>query len=231
MVNKLIYICAECGKEFYETRKVFKLNSYTNVCPFCCSTEFTMMESVDIPDENLIKMLIREDDEVTKNIIKEAYCKVLKKFMPVKNTEGDDIGINVDWFEEIFAERERQKEIGNTEFDDSNTANDWCAYICHYVSQGAYNGHGEFTLEGFRTALVKAAALCVAAMQVIDRNKCLPLPEYNLLQMSKISEDCNVQRPNEIPEKRTTCPHVEFRIQHGCTGCAMFRNCGAKDKP
>ena len=75
MENKLMYLCSyfRCGKEFYKPWKVNKLtsNSYEDVCPFCGSTEFKRMESVvENSDENLIKMLIKEDDEITKNIIK-----------------------------------------------------------------------------------------------------------------------------------------------------------------
>ena len=137
----------------------------------------------------------------------EVYCDELKKVTIVKNTDEDktdedkdDIGIDTSWYEEIFQERERQKEIGNSEFDDSNTRNDWAAYICRYVSQGAYDGHGEFTLEGFRTALVKAAALCVAAIEAIDRNKMLTLPEYDLLMMREASKVLSEQRVREIKE-------------------------------
>lgn len=65
----------------------------------------------------------------------------------------------------------RQLELWGVDFDDKNTANDWVAYICRYVSKAGVND----TPEQFKTNLIKAAALCVSAMNAIDRNgDCAP---------------------------------------------------------
>lgn len=75
---------------------------------------------------------------------------------------------------EINLERQRQNGLWGDDFDDKNTPNDWVAYITNYVSVGAYDGHEEhYTLGNFRRCLVKAATICVAAIEAIDRNgKC-----------------------------------------------------------
>lgn len=72
---------------------------------------------------------------------------------------------------EVDAERERQQKIWGNDFDDLNTANDWVAYICRYIGEGAYNGREKkFTVARFRDFLVRAAAICCAAVETIDRN-------------------------------------------------------------
>ena len=77
---------------------------------------------------------------------------------------------------EIAEERVRQVKLWGNDFDNKNTANDWAAYICNYVTSGAYAGReAKYTPEGFRTCLLKAATLCVAAVEAIDRNgDCAP---------------------------------------------------------
>lgn len=78
--------------------------------------------------------------------------------------------------DEIFSERFRQVQLWGNKFDDKNTANDWCAYICNYVASGAYDGRQEkYDPMRFREHLKKAACLCIAAIESIDRNgDCAP---------------------------------------------------------
>lgn len=79
--------------------------------------------------------------------------------------------IRADILEAISKERKRQDRLWGSEFDDKNTPNDWVAYITNYVAAGAYDGrHEKFTVEGFRANLLKAATVCVAAVETIDRN-------------------------------------------------------------
>ena len=82
--------------------------------------------------------------------------------------------INV--LDDIKAEVLRQLELWGTEFDDMNTANDWCAYICRYASDGAYDGgKGQYTPERYEKYLKKVAAICVSAILTIKRNgDCAP---------------------------------------------------------
>lgn len=77
---------------------------------------------------------------------------------------------------EIEKERVRQRDLWGNDFDDKNTANDWAAYISNWVNVGAYSRRLEqFTSERFREHLIKAAALCIAAIEAIDRNgQCAP---------------------------------------------------------
>lgn len=76
----------------------------------------------------------------------------------------------------LIAERARQQKLWGNEFDDKNTANDWAAYISNYVNAGAYLGRQDkYSPERFREHLVKAATLCIAAIEAIDRNgNCAP---------------------------------------------------------
>jgi hypothetical protein len=76
----------------------------------------------------------------------------------------------------IIDEYYRAVEMWGTEFDDKNTANDWAAYICRYVADGAYSGRqNQYSPERFYENLAKAAGLCLAAMAAIKRNgDCAP---------------------------------------------------------
>lgn len=78
--------------------------------------------------------------------------------------------------DEVFSERMRQMRLWGNDFDDKNTANDWASYIMNYVAKGAYAGRQEtYTPAKFRECLKKAATLCIAAMEAIDRNgDCAP---------------------------------------------------------
>ena len=71
---------------------------------------------------------------------------------------------------------ERQIKLWGAEFDDKNTANDWVAYICHYVAKGAYCGRKYgYSPEKFRKHLITTAAMFISAIAAIDRNKdCAP---------------------------------------------------------
>ena len=80
--------------------------------------------------------------------------------------------------QEISNERERQLLLWGNIADNKNTRNDWAAYICRYASDGAYNGkNNQFNEMHFRECLIKVAAICVAAIEAIDRLGKLPETE------------------------------------------------------
>ena len=83
---------------------------------------------------------------------------------------------------QVTNEVRRQIELWGTDFDDKNTANDWCAFICDYVAAGACQGREDkYTPARFETHLIKAAALCVSAIAAIRRNgDCAPRHYENL---------------------------------------------------
>lgn len=82
---------------------------------------------------------------------------------------------------EIEKERQRQLYLWGNKADNLNTRNDWASYICNYVANGAYNGKdNEFSEEHFRANLIKAATICVAAIEAIDRLSNLPKTEIEL---------------------------------------------------
>jgi hypothetical protein len=79
--------------------------------------------------------------------------------------------------EDISNERDAQlsKAIGSdTEiFDKSNSRNDWVAYITAYVGRASDKcARNERECCQFRENLVKAAALCVAAIEANDKGYC-----------------------------------------------------------
>lgn len=79
--------------------------------------------------------------------------------------------------QEIERERERQAQLahgGDTEaFDKSNSQNDWVAYVAAYTGRAAdkvFRNERENCT--FRENMLKAAALCVAAIEAHDKGYC-----------------------------------------------------------
>lgn len=73
---------------------------------------------------------------------------------------------------DIIAERERQKSLSfggvpSGEFDAQNTEADWVNFVVRYASGGAPKLEHRKDFD-FRTAMVKAAALCIAAIETTD---------------------------------------------------------------
>jgi hypothetical protein len=66
---------------------------------------------------------------------------------------------------EVKAERTYQNEKFGQEFDNKNTPNDWVAYIAAYLGKAVSLN---WDAKQFRTALIKVATLCVAAIENID---------------------------------------------------------------
>lgn len=76
--------------------------------------------------------------------------------------------------EEITQERKRQLDLsvgGNTEeFDKNNSMNDWIAYVTAYLGRAAQKSvRNERENQTFRDNMLKAASLCVAAIEANDK--------------------------------------------------------------
>jgi hypothetical protein len=79
-------------------------------------------------------------------------------------------------FTAITAERNYQDQMWGTEFDDKNTPNDWASYILRYTARGCdFN----LTPEKFKSAMVKVAALAVAAVESVERTRQLVERHYD----------------------------------------------------
>lgn len=78
--------------------------------------------------------------------------------------------------DEIGEERAYQERKWGSKFDDKNTRNDWVTYIVMYASAGARMDKG---VEDFKEAMVKVAALAVAALQACERNGRFPPRHYD----------------------------------------------------
>ncbi len=90
----------------------------------------------------------------------------------MENINPDDVRYFV--FLDVREERERQFLLslgGNTEeFDKSNTVNDWIAYIIAYLGRAAQKVERNKREQlDTRENLVKAAALCIAAIESLDK--------------------------------------------------------------
>jgi hypothetical protein len=68
-------------------------------------------------------------------------------------------------FDEINRERLYQDERWGNEFDKLNSPNDWVAYIVSYLGRAVTM---PWNYLYFRQALIKVAALCVAALEQND---------------------------------------------------------------
>lgn len=82
--------------------------------------------------------------------------------------------------QEILAERQRQiKAVGwSWDNDDRNTVNDWAAVISHYATSGTHYSKAD-DVEAQRAGLVNAAALCLAALEALERNGKFPPRHYD----------------------------------------------------
>jgi hypothetical protein len=76
---------------------------------------------------------------------------------------------------EIAAEREYQKERwGNNADDTLNTPNDFIAYMNAYSTRwfpGGFAPYAPETVDQFRKSMLKTAAIAVAAMESVDRQR------------------------------------------------------------
>lgn len=65
--------------------------------------------------------------------------------------------------EDVLTERHRQENMWGDAFDKKNTANDWHAYVTHYLWLALQDG------QDHQENMLKAAALCQAAILMVDR--------------------------------------------------------------
>jgi hypothetical protein len=81
---------------------------------------------------------------------------------------------------DILAERDYQDEMWGQAFDNNNTINDWVSYITRYCGRATCM---DADTENQREAMVKVAALAVAALEAFDRNgKFAPRHYENLVK-------------------------------------------------
>ena len=92
---------------------------------------------------------------------------------PVRRTVEVSLGSITAVYAEVWVERERQRSQWGDTHDDTHNANDWVAYITRYLGEATYSylwkDPGQFLKADFRTAMVKIAAIAIAAVEFIDR--------------------------------------------------------------
>lgn len=76
---------------------------------------------------------------------------------------------------EVMKEREYQEEKwGNSSDDENNTPFHWCAWIGRYMYEWTFGGWGAFKahqVDNFRRCMVQVAAMAVAAIESVDRQR------------------------------------------------------------
>lgn len=77
----------------------------------------------------------------------------------------------IDILKMIETERERQVDLPGSEFDASNTPNDWIAIASYYMSQESRRVNMMPRQAEFEKELIKAAAVIVAALEHSDHMK------------------------------------------------------------
>ncbi len=140
----------------------------------------------------------RDCSPLTENILgllEDAGCpeeindKIIRLIEGWESRDDADYGINESYYwgymedvlmnaiSDIVDERSRQVKLahgGDTEaFDKANSRNDWIAYINAYTGRAANKCfRNEKEKQSFRDNMVKAAALCVAAIEAHDKGYC-----------------------------------------------------------
>lgn len=71
--------------------------------------------------------------------------------------------------DEISGERDRQYNLPGSEYDQKHTMNDWIAIISQYLTRGATRKHANVGYKEQRDALIKSAAIIIAAIEHLDR--------------------------------------------------------------
>jgi hypothetical protein len=78
-------------------------------------------------------------------------------------------------YDEIKNEREYQNDKWGTKADlEVNTPNDFCAYIAHHSTRwfkGGFVPYDSETVDNFRTQMIKTAALAIAAIEALDKQR------------------------------------------------------------
>jgi hypothetical protein len=88
---------------------------------------------------------------------------------------NDNNSKTYDVFAAIKAERDYQiGRWGNSADDELNEPNDFVSYISNYSTKwfpGGFTPYTPETVEQFRTSMIKTAAIAVAAIESIDRQR------------------------------------------------------------
>ena len=75
--------------------------------------------------------------------------------------------------EDIERERDYSSPRWDEEFDNKNTINDWAAYVNNYLARATAMKTAQEPHEAWRDrqrkSLVKAASLCISALEAFDR--------------------------------------------------------------
>lgn len=78
-------------------------------------------------------------------------------------------------YDEVKFEREYQDaKWGNTTDDTKNLPNDWVSYIAKYATNwfgGMFPPYNTDIVDTFRSSMIKVAAIAIAAVESIDRQR------------------------------------------------------------
>jgi len=128
----------------------------------------------------------------SKMLLVAAYCLL---------ASGDDIDV-------VLQERLRQDKIWGDDFDRMNTANDWHAYISHYLAKALRPN------QNYAENMVKASGIAQAAILMVDRYGA-PAPRHyeNLPGAGATCEKCgSPEGKNHVCCSACHCIHPEGTI-------------------
>jgi hypothetical protein len=81
------------------------------------------------------------------------------------------LNIRENIYDEISAERDYQdRQWGGPAHDDKHGSHDWVAYLNVYLGNAVKADKWAFDAKLYRKAMIKVAALAVAAVEWVDRN-------------------------------------------------------------
>jgi len=79
--------------------------------------------------------------------------------------------------DEISRERDCQYNLPGSEYDQKHTMNDWIAIAGQYLTRGADRKHIKSDYQEQRQALIKSAAVIIAALEHMDSKKKMGLKD------------------------------------------------------
>ena len=111
----------------------------------------------------------------------------------------------------VAVERTRQDKMWGDNFDRKNTANDWHAYISHYMSLAMLSSAQDYQIN-----MVKACGIAQAAILVIDRyGQCAPRHYENLPNSgAKSIQDMSPRRLHGEPCPTSALGRTPNRSNH-----------------
>lgn len=124
----------------------------------------------------------------------------------------------------VIHERLRQDNLWGDEFDQKNTYNDWHVYVARYISHAMRSNAQDYQMN-----MVKAAAICQAAVLMIDRyGKCAPR-HYERAGAKPLFDVQEAIQNLPIVDKLSDVETTWFCPKCGYTNLEAWKSCRGQD--